>query len=58
VETARTFLKKYNVRYIVVGQLEQLYYPGQGLEKFEAHNGTLWQEVFRDRQTAIYQVLP
>jgi uncharacterized membrane protein len=58
VETARTFLKKYNVHYIVVGQLEQLYYPGQGLEKFDAYNGTLWREVFRDRQTAIYQVLP
>ena len=58
VETARTFLKKYNVHYIVVGQLEQLYYPGQGLEKFDAYNGTLWREVFHDRQTAIYQVLP
>ena len=58
VETARTFLEKYNVRYVVVGQLEHIYYPGQGLEKFDAYNGTLWREVFRDGQTAIYQVLP
>lgn len=58
VETAQTFLEKYNVRYIVVGQLEYIYYPGQGLEKFYAYNGTLWREVFRDRQTAIYEVLP
>jgi len=54
----RDFLAEYDVRYIVVGQLEQIYYPGDGLLKFEQYNGTLWKEVFRDRQTAIYEVLP
>ncbi|MGD0807423.1 MAG: DUF2298 domain-containing protein, partial [Anaerolineales bacterium] len=32
---ARGFLRKYDVRYIVVGQLERVYYSPQGLEKFD-----------------------
>jgi len=54
----RDFLATYDVRYIVVGQLEQIYYPGDGLLKFEQYNGTLWKEVYRDLQTVIYEVLP
>ncbi len=54
---AKAFLEKYNVRYIIVGQLEQIYYPGAGLEKFPLQNGVLWREVFRDNQTAIYEVM-
>ncbi len=55
---AQTFLKKYNVCYIIVGQLERAAYPGEGLLKFERLDGTLWQEVYRDGQTVIYAVLP
>jgi uncharacterized membrane protein len=58
VNAARAFLAKYDVRYFVVGQLEGIYYPGDGLLKFEQYNGTVWKEVFRDRQTVIYEVLP
>ncbi|MEW6242053.1 MAG: DUF2298 domain-containing protein [Chloroflexota bacterium] len=54
---AKAFLDKYDVRYIIVGQLEQIYYPGAGLEKFPLQNGVLWREVFRDNQTAIYEVI-
>ena len=54
----RDFLAKYDVRYIVIGQLAQIYYPGAGLLKFEQYNGTLWKDVYRDGQTAIYEVLP
>jgi YYY domain-containing protein len=53
---AETFLQKYNVRYIIVGQLEKAAYPGPGLDKFDAYNGELWQEVYRDRETIIYAV--
>ena len=31
----RRLLEKYDVRYIYVGQLERLYYPQPGLDKFE-----------------------
>ena len=42
---------------IVVGQLERIYYP-QGIEKFERLNGMLWDKVYENGQTAIYEVRP
>jgi YYY domain-containing protein len=53
---AYAFLKKYNVRYIIVGRVEHAFYPGGGLDKFEANDGTLWTEVFRTDETVIYEV--
>lgn len=57
IELASNFLKKYNVKYIVVGQLEQASYPGAGLEKFNANAGKLWQSVYQDKETIIYKVI-
>jgi len=69
-QAALTFLHKYNVRYIIVGQLERAKYapetpggpvPGgepNGLVKFETYNGVLWHEVYRDGKTVIYEVNP
>jgi len=66
--TARDFLHKYNVRYIIIGRLERAKYaPGapngpvpagtpDGLLKFEANNNIFWHEVYRDGQTVIYEV--
>ncbi|MEN8240750.1 MAG: DUF2298 domain-containing protein [Chloroflexota bacterium] len=51
------FLWEYDVSYVIVGQLERNYYPGPGLDKFEALDGNLWQEVYRDGSTVIYQVI-
>jgi uncharacterized membrane protein len=56
-QAARAFLQKYDVRFIVVGQLERINYPGAGLEKFSAFDGNLWRMVYQDRDTEIYQVL-
>ncbi|GAP14417.1 protein containg Chlor_Arch_YYY domain [Longilinea arvoryzae] len=56
-EQAEKFLKKYNVQYIIVGQLERAKYGETGLLRFEEWKGDLWQEVYRDGQTAIYQVI-
>ncbi len=53
---ALLFLKKYNVRYIIVGQVEAIYYPAEGLLKFEQYDGAFWTEVYRDGQTVIYEV--
>jgi YYY domain-containing protein len=50
------FLERYNVEYIIVGQLERLYYPGFGLQKFPSWEGELWDEVFTTGDTAIYKV--
>ncbi len=54
-EEARAFLAKYNVGYIIVGQQERGMYAGPGLDKFETQAGLLWQEVYRDGDTVIYQ---
>jgi YYY domain-containing protein len=56
VQAALEFLRKYNVKYIIDGQLEHNQYPGPGLNKFPAENGILWDEVYRDGDTVIYQV--
>ncbi len=56
-EVAVDFLNRYHVRYIISGQLEWAVYPGAGMEKFEAFNGLLWSEVYRDDNTVIYEVM-
>jgi uncharacterized membrane protein len=55
-DQAVSFLREYQVRYIVVGQLERIFYPN-GVAKFDQWNGKYWQEIYRDGQTAIYAVL-
>ncbi len=50
------FLQKYQVKYIVVGQLERAIYIPGGIQKFADWNGSLWHEVYRDGQTVIYEV--
>jgi uncharacterized membrane protein len=55
-ELAADFLQRYNVKYIVVGQLERATYSAMGIAKFAQWNGTLWQEVYRDQDTQIYEV--
>ena len=55
--TASQFLKRYDVSYIIIGQLERAKYSPEGIGKFEAYDGSLWNEVFRDRDTIIYEVI-
>jgi YYY domain-containing protein len=55
--TAGEFLEKYDVKYIVLGQFERAKYSGPGLLKFDLYNGKLWNEVYRDGNTVIYEVI-
>lgn len=55
-QIVETFLQRYGVRYIIVGGLERSLYPVNSLIKFETWNNDLWTEVYRDRNTVIYQV--
>jgi uncharacterized membrane protein len=57
LQAAQQFLRKYDVKYIYLGQQERGHYPGPGLEKFAAQEGVLWQEVYRDGDTVIYEVI-
>ncbi len=58
VISARTFLKKYDVKYIIVGQLERAAYSPQGIAKFERYEGIYWHAIYRDGNTVIYEVIP
>ncbi len=53
---AADFIDRFDVSYIVVGQLEQAFYPGPGLDKFSAYDGQLWDQVHQVRSTIIYKV--
>jgi uncharacterized membrane protein len=63
VQIALEFLKKYDVKYIVVGQLERNVYPAipelpNGLDKFKQYEGVHWQVIYNDANTTIYEVFP
>jgi uncharacterized membrane protein len=55
---AEPLLRKHEVRYIVVGPMERVYYASEGLSKFEpmVGEGTL-QAVFRNEGVTIYEVI-
>jgi uncharacterized membrane protein len=50
-QQALLLLQKYNVKYVVVGDLERIAYPVDGLQKFE----NLGRKVFENQGTAIYE---
>jgi uncharacterized membrane protein len=52
----KQFLSQYDVRYIVVGQLERGLYAPEGIQKFEQWEGDVWRQVYKDGQTVIYEV--
>ena len=69
IQATLAFIHKYNVRYIIVGQLEQARYvnpdwiqgaPGcpDCLSKFSQYDGKYWHAVYRDEagKTVIYEV--
>jgi YYY domain-containing protein len=57
LDAARDFLMEYQVRYIVLGQLERANYQPEGIAKFAAGEGILWRAVYQDQDTIIYESL-
>ena len=49
-------LKEHRVKYIYVGQLERLYYPLEGLSKFDKMSETGIKLVYTNPQVKIYMV--
>jgi uncharacterized membrane protein len=58
VDDALSFLKKYEVRYVMVGQLERIYYPAEGLAKFENGIQGSLKLVHTNPGLQIYEVQP
>ena len=54
--TARKFLDQYDVRYIVVGQMEKGMYSEEGIAKFADYEGSLWSLIYDHGNTQIYRV--
>jgi uncharacterized membrane protein len=55
IDVALRMLARYGVEYVYVGQVERLYYQGDGLDKFE--EATELENVFHTDQVDIYRVL-
>ena len=55
---ALSLLRKYGVKYVYVGRLERLYYPGPGLDKFDGALSDHLKKVYQNPDVAIYRVLP
>ena len=58
VDSAVKFLRAYDVGYVIVGQVERLYYPPAGIDKFASGlNGAL-EPVYKNPSLTIYKVRP
>ena len=57
-EEALGLMREYGVEYVYLGQLERLYFPGAGLDKFEGELSGRLDKVFDNGATAIYRMLP
>jgi uncharacterized membrane protein len=53
---ALLLLHKYGVEYVYVGQLERLYYPDDGLGKFEGDLSEHLERVYQNDHVKIYRV--
>ena len=56
VESAQSFLRRFDVSYVIVGRLEALYYPGPGLMKFSSGLDGVLEPVFENAELTIYRV--
>ena len=53
---ALDLMRKYGVEYVYVGELERLYYPAQGLAKFDADMANALEQVYSTDQVSIYRL--
>ncbi len=56
INQAIDLLRKYNVRYIIVGQMERAYYNPQGLVKFDQMVGGQLELVYENPGVKIYRM--
>ena len=55
-DEVKDIIEKYDVEYIILGQLERAIYPKEGLDKISNLSGILWDPVYSVGDTTIYKV--
>ena len=55
---ALDLMRRYDVEYVYIGQLERLYYPAPGLAKFDQTTSPFLDEVYRTDEVRIYRLRP
>ena len=55
-DEALSLMREHGVEYVYVGQLERLYYPGDGIGKFERSMNDALDKVYENGEVAIYRV--
>jgi len=53
---ALDLMKSYGVKYVYLGQVERLYYPGEGLKKFDGDLASDLEVVFQSDEVTIYRL--
>ena len=53
---ALRFLRRYDVEYVILGELERLYYPAEGLAKLETGLGGALEVAYENAALTIYRV--
>lgn len=58
IEEAQLILRRYNVKYVILGEMERLFNANEGIPKFEqmVQEGSL-KQVFKNEGVIIYEVL-
>ncbi len=56
-DRAAELLEKHGVRYVYIGDVERLYYPEQGIAKFDDGMGGRLRRVFAGERAAVYEVV-
>jgi uncharacterized membrane protein len=58
VQQARDILRKYDVEWVIVGDVERNYYSDAGLEKFSDGLGGVLELAYQNPSTQIWHVIP
>jgi uncharacterized membrane protein len=58
VAQAVDFLRRFDVRYVIVGQTERNYYDAEGLAKFDSLLNGVLKVAFENEKLTIYEVRP
>ena len=56
ISEALSLMRKYDVEYVYLGQVERLYYPAEGIQKFDDMLGEHLDEVYRSKQVSVYRL--